>query len=62
MKNAVNKKHLIGGIKMIYRYHDKINSIKSGTKLWECVYEFDNNKNTMGLISKLVYGMTKGYG
>lgn len=27
-----------------------------------CAYEFDNNKITMGLISKPVYGMARRYG
>lgn len=30
--------------------------------MWACAYEFDNNKISMGLISKPVYGMTRGYG
>lgn len=46
---------------MIYRNYNKIRNIKSGTKLWTCAYEFDNNKISMGLISKLVYGMTRGW-
>lgn len=36
--------------------------IKTGTKLWACAYEFDNNKTTMGLILKSIYGMVRGYG
>lgn len=47
---------------MIYRNYNEIRNIKPGTKLWACAYEFDNNKITMGLISKPIYGMTKGYG
>ena len=37
---------------MIYRNLKEINNIKPGTKLWAYAYEFDNNKITMGLISK----------
>lgn len=37
---------------MIYRSHNEIHSIKPGTKIWACAYEFDNNKITMGLIPK----------
>ncbi len=47
---------------MKYRNLKEINDIKPGIKLWACAYEFDNNKITMGLISKPVYGMTRGYG
>ena len=47
---------------MIYRNYSEIRNIKTGTKLWACAYEFDNNKISMGLISKPVYGMTRGYG
>lgn len=47
---------------MIYRNYKEIENIKTGTKLWACAYEFDNNKITMGLISKPVYGMARGYG
>lgn len=47
---------------MIYRQYNKINNIKPETKLWTCVYQFDNNKITMGLISKAIYGMARGYG
>lgn len=47
---------------MIYKNYSEINNIKTGTKLWACAYEFDNNKISMGLISKPVYGMTRGYG
>lgn len=43
---------------MIYRG----GSIKPGTKVWACAYSFDNNKTTMGLIQKPIYGMIKGYG
>lgn len=53
---------MIGEIGMIYRNYNEIRNIKSGTKLWACAYEFDNNKISMGLISKPVYGMTRGYG
>lgn len=47
---------------MIYRNYKEIKNIKPGTKLWACAYQFDNNKITMGLISKPVYGMARGYG
>lgn len=47
---------------MIYRNYKEIKNIKQGTKLWACAYQFDNNKITMGLISRPVYGMTRGYG
>lgn len=47
---------------MIYKNYSEINNIKTGTKLWACAYEFDNNKMTMNLISKPVYGMVRGYG
>lgn len=47
---------------MIYRNYDDINKIKPGAKLWACAYEFDNNKITMELISKPIYGMVRGYG
>lgn len=47
---------------MIYRNYKEIKNIKTGTKLWACAYEFDNNKITMGLISKPIYGMARGYG
>lgn len=47
---------------MIYRNCIEIRNIKPGTKLWACAYKFDNNKITMGLISKPVYGMARGYG
>lgn len=47
---------------MIYRNYNEIKNIKPGTKLWACAYKFDNNKITMGLISKPVYGMARGYG
>lgn len=47
---------------MIYRNYKEIENIKTGTKLWACAYEFDNNKITMGLISKPIYGMDRGYG
>ena len=47
---------------MIYRNCIEMRNIKPGTKLWACAYEFDNNKITMGLISKPVYGMARGYG
>lgn len=47
---------------MIYRNYKQIKNIKPEIKLWACAYEFDNNKITMGLISKLVYGMARGYG
>lgn len=46
---------------MIYRNYKEIKNIKPGTKLWACAYKFDNNKITMGLISKPVYGMLRGY-
>lgn len=46
---------------MIYRNYKEIKNIKPGTKLWACAYRFDNNKITMGLISKPVYGMLRGY-
>lgn len=47
---------------MIYRNYKEIKNIKPGTKLWACAYQFDNNKITMGLISKPIYGMARGYG
>lgn len=47
---------------MIYRYYQDVEKLNPGTKLWACAYEFDNNKITMGLISKPVYGMLRGYG
>lgn len=47
---------------MMYRNYSEINNIKTGAKLWACAYEFDNNKTTMNLISKPVYGMVRGYG
>lgn len=47
---------------MIYRNYNEINKIKTETKLWACVYALDNNKISMGLVSKPVYGMTRGYG
>lgn len=47
---------------MIYRNCNEIRKIKPGTKLWACAYEFNNDKITMGLISKPVYGMARGYG
>lgn len=48
---------------MIYTdYYSEIKNIKTGTKLWACAYEFDNNKITRGLIQKPVYGMARGYG
>lgn len=46
---------------MIYRNYREIENFKPGTKLWACAYQFDNNKTTMGLISKPVYGMLRGY-
>ena len=46
---------------MIYRNYKEIENIKPGAKLWACAYKFDNNKITMGLISKPVYGMLRGY-
>lgn len=47
---------------MIYRNYKEIENIKVGTKLWACAYEFDNNKITMGLISKPIYGIVRGCG
>lgn len=47
---------------MIYKNCIEIRNIRPGTKLWACAYKFDNNKITMGLISKPVYGMVRGYG
>lgn len=47
---------------MIYRYYRDVEKLSPGTKLWACAYDFDNNKTTMGLISKPVYGMLRGYG
>lgn len=44
------------------KYTTNLESIKPGTKLWACAYEFDNNKITMELIQKPVYGMARGYG
>lgn len=35
---------------MIYRNNKEIENIKTGTKLWACAYELDNNEITMGLI------------
>ncbi|MFG6369467.1 MAG: hypothetical protein K1W16_13840 [Lachnospiraceae bacterium] len=45
---------------MIYRYYRDVEKLIPGTKLWACAYKFDNNKTTMGLISKPVYGMLRG--
>lgn len=53
---------MIGKIKMIYRNYKELENIKTGARLWACAYEFDNNKITMGLISKPIYGMARGYG
>lgn len=47
---------------MVYRNYKEIKNIKPETKLWAYTYEFDSNKITMGLISKPVYGMARGYG
>lgn len=47
---------------MIYRNYKEIKNIKPETKLWACAYKFDNNKITIRLISKPVYGMARGYG
>ena len=47
---------------MIYKEYKDIHNIKPGTKLWACAYSFDNNKTTMGLIQKPVYGIARGYG
>lgn len=47
---------------MINRNYNEIENINLGTKLWACACKFDNNKITMGLILKPVYGMASGYG
>lgn len=44
------------------KYKTNCQNIKPGTKLWACAYKFDNNKTTMGLIQKPIYGMARGYG
>lgn len=36
--------------------------LKQGMKVWACAYKFDNNKTTMGLIQKPIYGVIRGYG
>lgn len=46
---------------MIYRDYCEAEKLPPGTKIWACAYDFDNNKTTMGLISKPVYGMLRGY-
>ena len=62
MKNVVNIGMYVWRKQMLYRNRKEIQNIKPGTKLWACAYEFDNNKITMGLISKPIYGMARGYG
>lgn len=47
---------------MIYKDCHEVKDIKHEAKLWACAYEFNNNKISMGLISKPIYGMTRGYG
>ena len=47
---------------MIYINYNEIKNIQSETKLRTYANEFDNNKNTMELISKSTYRVAGGCG
>lgn len=43
---------------MKYRdWNEKLYKQKAGKKVWACAYDFDSNKETMGYISKPIYGI-----
>lgn len=42
---------------MVFKTDLDMKTLRPGTKLWACAYEFDNNKTTMGLKQKPVHGV-----